>query len=277
MTDPLQEDRGLIEIHRACVQMSAIWRPTPSHDLGVDGQIEFLEPGTSVSTGHIIAVQSKSGPSFFKNQDDNFVSYYPAEKHRRYWSRLKIPVILVLHNPDENLTIYTSVKPQLAGTGPILVNRNKILNGSSRESLIGSPDHNLLLPSPAEILDKFKRIELERDDNKTLTGIDFLLACTNKTGRYFEIRMRRISSLFALLSEDDGYTTSQEDYDYILRNVMLIHSNKLAEDFLDEFEEMWFGLHTVPDIASPFTNVGDDVIDNLWSNLDNYVSLESYS
>lgn len=277
MTDPLQEDRGLIEIHRTCVQMNAIWRPTPCHDLGVDGQIEFLEPGTNVSTGHIIAVQSKSGPSFFENQDDNFVRFYPEEKHRRYWSRLKIPVILVLHNPDKNQTIFTIVKPQLVGKGPILVNKNKVFDGTSRNSLIDSAEDDLLVPTPSEILDRFKRIELCRDSNKTLTGIDFLLACTNRVGRYFEIRMRRVTALFDLLSEYNGYSIGQEDYDYILRNVMTIHSKKLAEDFLDEFEDMWYGLKTVPDIASPFTKLGDDVMDCLWANIENYLSKESYS
>ncbi len=62
MVDPLQEDRGLIQAHAACVAMHAIWRPTPCHDLGVDGQIEFLEEGDSViSTGKIVAAQIKSG------------------------------------------------------------------------------------------------------------------------------------------------------------------------------------------------------------------------
>jgi hypothetical protein len=276
MKDPLQEDKGLIEIHRACVQMSAIWRPTPCHDLGIDGQIEFLEPGTSVSTGHIIAVQSKSGPSFFENQDANFVKFYPEEKHRRYWARLKIPVILVLHNPDKNQTLYTNVKPQLAGTGPILVNKSKIFDGASRDFLIGVAEEDLISPTPIEILDKFKSIELNRDNDKMLTGIDFLLACTNRVGRYFEIRMRRVTALFELISEDGGYSIWQTDYDYILRNVITIQSRKLSDDFLDEFEDMWYGLQTVPDIASPFTKLGDDVIDCLWANIDKYLSAESY-
>jgi hypothetical protein len=277
VTDPLQEDKGLIEIHKACVQMNAIWRTTPSHDLGIDGQIEFLEPNANISTGHIVAVQSKSGPSFFKNQDDNFVKFYPEEKHRRYWSRLKIPVILVLHNPEEYLTIYTSVKPQLVGKGPILLNKNKVLDGASRNFLIDASESEPHHKSPSDILNRFMRIELDREGNKTITGIDFLLACTNRIGRYFEIRMRRVTALFDLLSEDNGYSIGQRDYDYILRNIMTIQANKMTEDFLDEFEDMWYGLQMVPDIDAPFTKSGDDVIDYLWANLDTCLSKESYS
>ncbi len=125
MPDPLQEDRGLIQVHSACVGMRAIWRPTPCHDLGVDGQIEFLEQGDGViSTGKIVAVQVKSGPSYFKDRTEDGIIYYPSPKHRRYWRSLNLPLLLVLHNPEADETFYTEVKPQLGAGGPVLVPRS---------------------------------------------------------------------------------------------------------------------------------------------------------
>ena len=276
MTNPLQEDKGLIEIHRICTNMSAIWRPTPCHDLGIDGQIEFIEPGTSISTGHIVAVQSKSGPSYFQNQDSGFVKYYPSKKHLRYWQRLKVPVILVLHNPEESLTLYTKVKPQLGDKGPIMVNKKQIFEPSCRDILMGMADDVYKELSPKKVLDKFKKITLTRESNKILTGIDFLLACTNRPCKYFEIRMCRISAIFDLICENTGYSITQEDYDYILRNVITIYSEKMAGGFFEEFEDMWYGLQIVPDISSPLTGFGQDVIDYLWSHLDDYLSHEIY-
>ncbi|RJE13301.1 hypothetical protein C0U42_16375 [Bacillus cereus] len=35
------------------------------NDLGIDGVIEFLEEDKSVSTGLMVGVQVKSGPSYF--------------------------------------------------------------------------------------------------------------------------------------------------------------------------------------------------------------------
>jgi hypothetical protein len=256
--------------------MSAIWRPTSCHDLGIDGQIEFLEPGEFISTGHIVAVQSKSGPSYFNDQYGSIIRYYPDEKHRQYWHRLKMPVILVLHNPDSNETIYTNVKPQLTGVGPILINRSKVFDRACRESLLDTIQE-LGIPSPIEILDKLKKITLNRDGNRTITGIEFLLACVNRTGRYFELRMRRISALFELLSNDNGYHIGELDFEYILRNVIAMHSNRIVEDFMNEFEYFWYELYSVPDVASPLTAIGDDVIDCLWANPDNYINLENYS
>jgi len=175
----LQEDKGLIEIHKICIEMDAIWRPTPCHDLGIDGQIEFLERGTHVSTGCIIAVQAKSGPSYFRCADANQVKYYAEEKHRRYWSRLNLPVILVLHNPEDNTTLYANVKSNREGLQndvSIKINKDNKFCNTCRDALITLA---LDRPRPEEILNRFIDIKLDLDCGKFLSGIDFLLLFQN--------------------------------------------------------------------------------------------------
>lgn len=276
MTNPLQEDKGLVTIHATCTEMDAIWRPTPCHDLGVDGQIEFLEPGTSISTGHILAVQSKAGPSYFCKQDVDHVYFYPEEKHRRYWRSLRMPVLLVLHNPDDGMTLYARVKVQMPDSGPIAVRKRDVFSARCRPRLIDISREDSEAFDPHDVLAAFKRIECDRGNRHVITGIDFLLACTNRHRRYFELRMCRVTSVFDLLSNYSGFSISQHDYDYILRNVLLIHANRLTEPFLSEFDEMWFGLSTVPDITVPLTNRGDDVINALWLNCNALVSVNAY-
>lgn len=68
MSNIMQEHAGLVWVHKVCMEMHAIWRPGSSNDMGIDGHIEFLEQGSSVSTGLIIGVQLKSGPSYFKTR-----------------------------------------------------------------------------------------------------------------------------------------------------------------------------------------------------------------
>lgn len=259
--------------------MSAIWRPTPSHDIGIDGQIEFLEPGTNISTGHILAVQSKSGPSYFSNQDDKFVKYYPEERHRRYWKRLKIPVILILHNPDDDLTLYTRVKPQLDKDGPILLKKDSIFSPLARDALIfeiGKDYEEFINKTPFEIIEGFKRIKHVREGDKEITGIDFILACTNREHNLFELRMCRITSLFELLSDKSGISLGSDDYDYILRNVLQFHAQRMVPDFLEEFDCMWYELHMVPDISVPLTQSGVAVIEYLWGNIGKYLNNVNY-
>ena len=279
MTSIFQEDKGLNKIYSICIDMNAIWRPTPNHDIGIDGQIEFLEPGTNLSTGHIVAVQSKSGPSYFANQDQNYIKYYPKEKHRRYWKRIKLPVVLILHNPDNDLTLYTRVKPQLDKEGPLLLDLNSIFTPSVRDSMIFEIEEDyetFINKSSLDIIEGFSRIKHIREGQKEITGIDFILACTNRSQQYLELRMCRINSLFHLLSENSFIGLGNDDYDYILRNTLQLHAQRIVPDFLEEFDEMWYELHMVPEISVPLTPVGINAVEYLWENIASYLNSENY-
>lgn len=279
MTSIFQEDKGLHKIYGICIYMNAIWRPTPNHDIGIDGQIEFLESGTNLSTGHIVAVQSKSGPSYFENQDENYVKYYPEEKHKRYWKRLKLPVIIILHNPDNDLTLYTRVKPQLDNDGPLLLDKNSLFTPSVRDSMLFEIERDyeeFINKSPIDIIKGFSRIKHMREEQKEITGIDFILACTNRDYHYFELRMCRVNALFHLLSENSFIGLGNDDYDYILRNTLQLHAQRMVPDFLEEFDEMWYELHMVPDISVPLTKVGIDAVEYLWKNIELYLNGQNY-
>lgn len=275
--NPLEEDRGLVQIHSMCANMDAIWRPTSNHDIGIDGQIEFLEPGTATSTGHILAVQSKSGSSYFSHEDDECFRFYPKEKHRRYWSKLKLPVILILHNSERNLTLYANVKPQLKEEGPIVVRKTDVFADSARDALLKIAEAGWEFFSPSEILDRFKKIRRERGPDQEINGIEFLLACTNQQGSYFELRMCRISALFDLLSRSRLFSTLKEDYEFIHRNVLEAHSLGIVEPFMDDFKLMWYDLAMVPDITVPLTSSGKSAITHLWEHLDQYLCMNAFS
>lgn len=276
-TSPLQEDNGLAKIHTVCAKMDAIWRPTPCHDLGIDGQIEFLEPNTARSSGYILAVQSKSGPSYFRQEDSDAVSYYPERKHREYWARLSLPVVLVLHDPERHLTIFARVKNQLPAGGPIRVRKSDLFVPSARQELLGIAQQDAKMLPPESILDEFKAVTLCRPDDKTISGIEFLLATTNILSCYFELRMCRVVALFELLAVNTGIGIGSDDYDFIQRNIMKIHSHGLTAPFLQEFEHMWYELGMVPDLAVPLSPLGMDVLGHLWSRLSSYLSVDSFS
>jgi len=275
MADPLLQDTGLIKIHSVCAKMGAIWRATPSHDIGVDGQIEFLRPGSFESTGDILAVQCKSGPSYFKTQDDSYVYFHPKLKHRRYWKNLRLPVILILHNPDTDVTLYASLKPQLTEDGPVKISKTNYFVPDCREALLLASHDEAVYFDPSKLLSKLIAIRLERGLDQTITGVDFLLACTNREQSYFELRMCRVTALFQLLA-GDGISIGQLDYEFILRNVLEISGARLTEDFLDEFNRVWFGLNLVPDIIAPLTRRGAGLLQHLWSNLDQFLSIQPY-
>jgi hypothetical protein len=47
-------------------------------------------------------------------------------------------------------------------------------------------------------------------------------------------------------------------------------------DFLEEFDEMWYEFHMVPDISVPLTTIGVNAVEYLWENIDLYLNTENY-
>jgi hypothetical protein len=99
-----------------------LWRETPNHDVGIDGQIEHVSEQDRVATGRIVAVQVKSGASYFVGEKADMVPYRPEARHRSYWAKFPLPVVLVLHDPDTNRTIWTDARAALrSGEGAVMV------------------------------------------------------------------------------------------------------------------------------------------------------------
>lgn len=122
------EDYGVLAVQRAALEARCVWRPTATRDVGIDGQLEHVLPDGVVS-GRIVAVQIKSGPSYWTRRDGDDILVTPHEKHRVYWARHPLPVILVLHHEAEGLTIWADARAQLrAGATTVRVSRTCIFD-----------------------------------------------------------------------------------------------------------------------------------------------------
>lgn len=271
----MQEQLGLAKIHEICARISAVWRPTTSVDIGIDGQLEFLEPDSIVGTGKIVAIQVKSGPSYFKNQTSDQVPYYPTERHKRYWKQIQLPVLLVLHDAENGRTYYEYVKPQLDLGNVIRVSKNNILSPDSREELLSGYDRNHIFFNRTfdamKVLTEFSRIAVTINCTARFTGIHFLLSCFNHDQRIFELRQTRLSEVMHAISAGQGVTIGSGYYDMLLRCVMKCWANALTEPFEEDFEKSWYDLEMVPDILVPSTVRGQTLIGNLFDQADVYI------
>ncbi|MHB8585930.1 MAG: DUF4365 domain-containing protein [Thermoplasmatota archaeon] len=106
--------QGRAGVHRVGSLLSAarlIFRETDHGDVGIDGYAELTDDAGQV-TGATIALQIKSGPSYF--HDGGAVwRYYPEEKHRAYWDAFPLPVVLLLHDPQDDRVYWADVRLQL--------------------------------------------------------------------------------------------------------------------------------------------------------------------
>jgi hypothetical protein len=131
------ERTGVIEVSRVVNAARCIWRETPLRDVGIDGQIEYVRQGRAA--GRLVGVQVKSGRSYFLGEKLGYVPYRVPEKHAEYWSSFALPVILVLHDPDRDLTVWTDARAALRrGENPVLVPTSNALDAEGVLRAIGA-------------------------------------------------------------------------------------------------------------------------------------------
>ena len=75
-----------------------LFREQPVSDFGVDAQVEIVERGFAL--GRLLALQIKSGKSYFQERAGNAFVYRGDRHHLRYWLGYALPVIVVIGRPE---------------------------------------------------------------------------------------------------------------------------------------------------------------------------------
>lgn len=99
--------RGVNAVEAIFLGMQWIFRDQPVSDFGVDAHVEIVEDGKP--TGRLIALQIKAGSSWFRRRGERFV-YRGKARHLAYWENHSLPVLLVLHDPDAQRTVWTRIE-----------------------------------------------------------------------------------------------------------------------------------------------------------------------
>lgn len=133
-----KERAGIISVAAEVNRLGLIWREQPLPDVGIDGQIEFVD-NEGHATGRIVAVQAKSGSSYFEGAAGDW-PFRPDEKHRFYWEIFPIPVLLMLHSPAEQRTYWVDARQALRSAPPgslghITIPRANVLQQASAADL----------------------------------------------------------------------------------------------------------------------------------------------
>ena len=100
-----QTDRaGVHAVGAIFTRLNWAFREQPTSDYGIDAQAEKLN-SDGKGGGKLIALQIKSGASYFRKRGDDYV-FHGEERHREYWINHSLPVFLILHNPDTIVTLW---------------------------------------------------------------------------------------------------------------------------------------------------------------------------
>jgi len=84
-----------------------IFREQPIVDCGIDAQIETVDGDNA--TGSLIALQIKSGRSWFKEEVDNDYIFRGDNDHLSYWLDHSLPVLIILCNTESRECFWQSI------------------------------------------------------------------------------------------------------------------------------------------------------------------------
>lgn len=87
-----------------------LFRPQDVADQGIDAQAELAIDGRA--TGRLVALQIKSGPSYFKRPVEDGWTFYYTPRERSLWNGHALPVMVVLVDLDNEIAYWERISPQ---------------------------------------------------------------------------------------------------------------------------------------------------------------------
>jgi hypothetical protein len=114
MTSENISRKGVNAVEAIFLGMGWIFREQPISDYGIDAQVEIVDDGKP--TGQLIALQIKSGAAYFRTRGAGYV-FYGDPRHLDYWDSHSLPVLLILHDPETQTTLWTKIERHLVTVG----------------------------------------------------------------------------------------------------------------------------------------------------------------
>jgi hypothetical protein len=84
-----------------------LFREQVIHDHGIDAHVEVVINGEA--TGRLIAIQIKTGKSYFSEKSGGNYIFRTDQRHAEYWAEHCLPVILVMINPEEGELVWQAL------------------------------------------------------------------------------------------------------------------------------------------------------------------------
>jgi Domain of unknown function (DUF4365) len=259
------ERLGVNAVAQFAAANGLIWRENSIKDVGIDGQLEYVN-GSGLATGRIVALQIKSGPSFFTHDDGESWLFYPEEKHRIYWERFPVPVILVLHKPDTEQTFWLDVRQAYRSGAQdnnvgASVPKSQEFKITSRTTLFDNA--GLMGEEFTESLDQVLTLLVTSRSKEASFPLSFFQLFVNgltNIVRSIYFGMDLVTNLVEsnLIRTESEYSmgTGSDEYDFLFRYVEFLVSQDLANvDFGDCLID-WNDMKLVPCFVAPLSSRG---------------------
>lgn len=132
---------GVNAVEAIFLKMRWLFRRQLESDYGIDAHVETRDQEGNPS-GQLVAIQIKSGSSFFRRRGEDYV-FYGEQRHLDYWDKHCLPVLLVLHNPENGVTLWQRIERHLVaetedGAWSISIPKWRTLTAEAERAILDS-------------------------------------------------------------------------------------------------------------------------------------------
>lgn len=261
-----QERAGVLAVATELNRLGLVWRETPMADVGIDGQIEFTDDEGRL-TGRLVAAQIKSGESYFRDGGDEW-RFTPQAKHRFYWERFPLPVLLFLHSGTEG-TYWVDVRqalrsPERAGLAYVGVPRQNRLQDAAREDFLSSVgvSGQPFLPV-AEALRIMAEIQ-SPSASLPLCYLDLFANGLTNLARSVYYGMDLVMEVAeALLDDDAPLGVGAAEHEFLFDYVQFLVEQQIADVDISDCLIDWNDRGMHPTFIAPLTSRGRSLVERI--------------
>jgi hypothetical protein len=247
-------------------RLGLIWRETPSADVGIDGQVELVND-TDEATGWLLAAQVKSGASYFRDGDEAW-HFSPHPRHRTYWERFPLPVLLFLHHPDRGETFWVDARqalrsPERSRLPFVAVPKRNLLQATTREGFFAELGASArpLLP-----IDAVLAILVARTSPSAafpLSHFDLFANGLTNGARSLYFGMDLAVEVATAVNEDDSLAVGPAEHGFLFDFVLFLVEQHLAVVDVADCLVDWVERQIQPVFIAPLTSRGRHLVDRI--------------
>lgn len=259
-----QERAGILAVATEINRLGLIWRETPTADVGIDGQIELVS-AAGAATGQLIAVQVKSGVSYRDDAGDAW-RFYPQERHRFYWERFPLPVLLFLHSPVDGEVYWADVRQALRNPHPsrsvTVPKRNRLRTATPNDLFESAGASN----QPYLPVDDVLSAMVSRTAPAGTFALSYLemfaLGLTNGA-RAIYYGMDLVMEIAEALRDGDALTLRVQEHEYFFGFVQFLMEQGLADVNISDCLTDWYDRLMQPRFMAPLTSRGRALVQRI--------------
>lgn len=264
-----QERAGILAVATQLNRLGLIWRETPMADVGIDGQIEFVDDDGQ-ATGRLVAAQVKSGDSYFSRGDEHDWRFQPEEKHRFYWERFPLPVVLFLHSETEG-TFWVDVRqalrnPDRPGLTHVRVPRQNQLEAATRDQFLASVGASARPFLPVE--DVLRAMAVARSPSAALplTYLDLFATGLTNVARSVYYGTDIVIEVAETLvdASEGGIRISGPEHDFLFSYVLFLVEQQIADVDISDALTDWIDRGMHPTFIAPLTSRGRRLVEVIY-------------